>query len=204
MWRITNVTTEGDLTKVLKYTCPNCENYSTTVEPKYNFCPSCGYDVHKKRGAITLEEEEALIAILDKIFGIGPKAAEIPTAWHPTDSQPYYTLIDGRPTLQHWGNTIEEQDNYAIGNIFRTEEECKHAFEKARIKAQLARHAEMYNKKGQQPSVALGYNRNEGVIPVMDHTCHRSDVLFTSMDVAAAAIPIVGEENLIKYYFEQN
>lgn len=150
----------------------------------------------------------------DTLFSLIKKANNASERWKPEEGEEYYFLDDrGFVHKWNWFNCIDSALRYNIGNVFKTEEEAKLAFKKRFYATKLEDFARKHNGEFRGFKHYLAANKNaDGSYYVEINSLYENIVAqnageypmpsFSSIDVAREAIKEIGEENLLKYYFQ--
>ena len=152
---------------------------------------------------LTEEERNQLLALVKK------STEEKPKVWKPEDKKEYYFInAGGRICDDIWTNCILDNNLYAIGNCFKTEEEAEFALEKLKVITELKRFAQEHNEKidwnnDDQPKYHLCYSYFSDSILISFAYYKKLNVIsFTSREIAQQAIKTIGADRLKKHYFE--
>ena len=157
-------------------------------------------DYIKKHGNVEVEEKQ-----LNELLGI--KESKI---WKPTKNEYYwYIMSAGCVNSNKWLDTIENEDHFLFGNVFKTKEEAEFAVEKRKIEVELQRFAIEHNegeinwKNSNQgkKSIIFSHDYDEFGVRTNFGVQRSNTVYFTSEDIAKQAIQAIGEDRLKKYYF---
>ena len=138
--------------------------------------------------------------------------------WKPLLGDQYFRInvntFDLFPiTRPCWGGSAFDEENYSIGNCFKTEEEARHMVEKLKVIKELQDFAlENYTEK-------IDWKNNKQLKFFINFDCYSNrvgysctddtkplplNIYFTSRELALKAIEKVGEERIKKYYFDIN
>lgn len=157
---------------------------------------------------LTPEENAVVDAILRKNNAIVEPEKEN-KAWEPKVGEKFY-FLHGMGEIIHGTrcNNADYAERYSIGNCFRTKEEAEFAVERLKVIAELRRFAEEHNIKvldwnnDNQRKYLLYYEHSVNEILINSYTyMHHNDIHFSSEEIAEAAIEVIGEDRLKKYYF---
>ena len=151
------------------------------------------------------EEERAQLMFLVKKANKDDKKSIL---WKPHSGEEYYHISgDGDVDMDEWDGGDYDEDAYAIGNCFKTEEEAEFKVERQKVIVELKRFAEENNSS----IVSMRYYLNGAFYDNNDHfsistlgtACSLgcSVPVFSSSDIAEKAIMKIGEDRLKKYYF---
>ena len=146
----------------------------------------------------------------DEFKRLAEKASCESRVWKPKAGEAYYTIrpdYGGIFWVQWNGNEFDEF-RWAIGFVFKTQEEAEFALEKMMVKAELERYAREHNdpKKeewnGDNSHYSIGFDYVNSKI----YICHvyetqYDEIYFTSEKIAENAIAEIGEKRIIKYLF---
>lgn len=107
--------------------------------------------------------------------------------------------------MRAWTNDNDDNRRYAIGNIYRTEEEAEFAIEQFKVISQLKEYADDGKEwDGDNEHWFIEYNANEKCIRADYFLATKNipfNIYFSSEEQAEKAIAVIGEERLKKYYF---
>lgn len=129
--------------------------------------------------------------------------------WKPKDEEDYW-FVDSHGDIKfdYWGSYPFEENLYAIGNCFRTEEEAELYRRKLLVTAELKRFAEEHNGKidwndFNQRKYCFCFNSAKKEI-VIDYwwIAKMESVYFSSQEIAQRALETIGAERIKKYYLE--
>lgn len=110
-----------------------------------------------------------------------------------------YGIVDCRT----WNNNATDNSRYAVGNVFRTEEEAEFEAERLKVVAELRKFAVPNNvsfKEKQFFSIVFD-SCSPKIITAAFNFYQITDLFFESEKIAEKAIKKVGEDRIIKYYF---
>lgn len=135
------------------------------------------------------------------------KQEEPKRRWKPEFREEYYFINSGGLKIRCvWTNDIDDNRKYAIGNIYRTEEEAKFAVEQLKVLAELKEYTDDDKKWNcSNAHWCIAYDADEGCID--NDGCYLYtisapfNIYFSSKEQAQKAIDAIGEERLKKYYF---
>lgn len=119
-----------------------------------------------------------------------------------------YFYIDERGEVNFFynRNSMSDKMSYLIGNCFKTWEEAKFEVERLKIVTKLKHMAEAWNtceidwEDEQQLKYYLRYS-SEGICWASTSLLQTGTIYFTDKEACKAAIALIGEERLKKYYF---
>lgn len=126
--------------------------------------------------------------------------------WKPELGERYhYINSGGLIIICAWANDNDDNRRYAIGNIYRTEEEARFAVEQLKVLTELKEYADD-NKEwnGDDGHWFIEYNANEKCIRADYFLTTKNipfNIYFSSEEQAEKAINAIGKERLKKYYF---
>ena len=146
-----------------------------------------------------LEELENKIKKLsDEIERLKAEKNEV---WKPKCGDKYWLLSHiGYVVQVRWSGDDYEDNIYAIGNAFRTQEEAEFRAEQLKVEAELRRFARPFEENEQ--NVILKYAHDTNKLLTGHHLYSQyGNIYFDSEEVAYKAIETVGEERIKKYYF---
>ena len=99
-----------------------------------------------------------------------------------------------------WMGDEAEDDIYAIGNVFRTQEEAEFRVEQLKVEAELRRFSRKFVAGERNYSFYFDHRIN--CICTTDYSYTQEDnIHFASEEIAQKAIDTVGEERIKRYYF---
>ena len=118
-----------------------------------------------------------------------------------------YFYIDGRGEVNFFynHNSMSDKMSYLIGNCFKTAKEAEFEVERLKIVTKLKHMAEAWNtceidwEDEQQPKYWLSYSNY--VCRAVSYAIQTGTIYFTDKESCKAAIELIGEERLKKYYF---
>ena len=121
--------------------------------------------------------------------------------WKPKDGDKYWLISHTGYTVQvRWMGDEAEDDIYAIGNVFRTQEEAEFRVEQLKVEAELRRFERPF-VVGER-SYSFYFDHRINCICTTDYSYTQEDnIHFASEEIAQKAIDTVGEERIKKYYF---
>ena len=128
--------------------------------------------------------------------------------WKPRYREKYYFITsDGSIFNTDWDDCMDKKA-YAIGNVFRTEEDAKFTVEKLKVIHELKQFAEPKErawdgKNDHYYITCTTFNSYENRINVYSSPLYKHhDIYFSSFNRAWKAIEAVGEDRIKKYYLE--
>ena len=126
--------------------------------------------------------------------------------WKPEVGDTYYFIASqGDAYLHNWDDDYGDKGAYAIGNVFRTDEDAKFALEKLKVIHELKQFAEPKERawNGKNEHVFIEWDFTLDKIDIYhNRTVKRNLIYFESIDMAEKAIAAVGKERIKKYYLE--
>lgn len=129
------------------------------------------------------------------------KAEKKNEVWKPKNGDKYWYLDNDAYSISTRCNDYSQHENrYAIGNVFRTQEEAEFRAEQLKVEAELRRFARPFvegDYNFQLTYSNLSHNVAIGSCKYMQLT----NMYFPSEEIAQKAIDTVGEERIKKYYF---
>lgn len=148
------------------------------------------------------EMENELVKLKEEIN----KQEEPKRRWKPAFREKYYCInSSGLKIGCAWVKEIDDYRRYAIGNIYRTEEEAKFAVEQLKVIAELKEYADDDKKWNcSNAHWCINYEADNGHIEVgcyHDTKTISFNIYFSSPEQTQKAINAIGEERLKKYYF---
>lgn len=152
---------------------------------------------------LTEEEIAELLKLIEKANK--PKSK----VWKPERGETYYCSWGGIVYNNYCNSDFIDNNRYAIGNCFKTEEEAQNAVERLKIRAELQRYADEHNDKPidwkdtNQKKWHIFFNYNEGTLKYNFFYWIKDcfQIYFSSEEIAKAAVQSVGEERIKKYLF---
>ena len=145
------------------------------------------------------ELENKLKELSDEIEKL--KAEKENEPWKPKYGEWYwYVDNDGCRYEFIWNDCLESEKRYAIGNVFRTQEEAEFRAEQLKVEAELRRFSRPFvvGKENWEINYDVEYNE---VTVFRYYTFQCCNIHFASEDIAQKAIETVGKERIKKYYF---
>ena len=121
--------------------------------------------------------------------------------WKPKDGEWYWFIShSGEGLTTVWHGDIVDQSRYALGNVFKTEEEAEFRTKQIKVEAELRRFSRPF-KSGSE-NYTLGYRHLYDKIEVtFFEAIQCGNVYFPSKEIAQKAIDTVGKDRIKKYYF---
>lgn len=139
------------------------------------------------------------------------------TWWKPEMWQEYYQIDwDGRVFDMTYDDTSGDRGAIGIGNCFQTKGQAEFMVEKLKVINELEKFAFENNEKEidwnneeQRKYYLVAKYSIDGTIHVdsfytISIKCIPFNIYFTSEEIAEKAVAIVGEERILKYYFDVN
>ena len=129
------------------------------------------------------------------------KAEKKNEVWKPKDGD-YYWMIShtGFVTKRRWIGDSYDDDRYAIGNVFKSEDEARFRAEQLKVEAELRRFSRPFDED--ERNWAIIFDVDEKEITIDNERSYQScNIHFASEEIAQKAIDTVGEERIKKYYF---
>lgn len=147
------------------------------------------------------EVKEGFMDLLEK-----PKPKSV---WDLEEGDTYYYIdVYGDISDGRIGNDSSEDEIFAIGNVFLTEEDAEFARERLKVIAELKKYAKEFSDEewAQNNCVKkyyIFYNWSNGKVSAGYNyfASYGNQLLFESGEKAKEAIDAVGEERIKKYYF---
>jgi hypothetical protein len=135
------------------------------------------------------------------------KQEEPKRRWKPEFHDKYYYIdSSGVVCVGYWENYDSDKIKYALGNVFKTEEEAKFFVEQLKVLAELKEYADddkEWNNDNEHWCISYDTDRrsidNDGCFHYVIHTPF--NIYFSSKEKVKKAINAIGEERLKKYYF---
>lgn len=129
------------------------------------------------------------------------KAEKENKQYKPKDGDKYWIISHNGYVVQvRWMGDEAEDDIYAIGNVFRTQEEAEFRAEQLKVEAELRRFARPF--KSDSENYTLGYRHLYDKIEMtFFETIQCGNLYFPSKEIAQKAIDTVGADRIKKYYF---
>lgn len=126
--------------------------------------------------------------------------------WKPELHEKNYCIDStGTVCVVYWEDWEVDKRRYALGNVFKTQEEAEFAVEQLKVLAELKEYADdnkEWNNRNNHWSIQ--YTAQNGHIEVDFYSNTLSvpfNLYFSSPEQAQKAIDAIGEERLKKYYF---
>lgn len=118
----------------------------------------------------------------------------------------YFYIEDISVKQTTWEDKYEDWARWKIGNCFKTKEKAYEHIEFLIMSARLQKFADANNSEivwnGKNPNYVLSYKHNLAVIEVVPCLYQNyGTIIFSSEEIATAAIKEFGEKEIIKYYF---
>ena len=129
------------------------------------------------------------------------KAEKKNEVWKPKDGD-YYWMISrtGFVAKGRWTGDSYDDDRYAIGNVFKTDEEAKFRAEQLKVEAELRRFARPFVANEDNYSITFKHSLNT-IRTWHGTTWQHNNIYFATEEIAQKAIDTVGEDRIKKYYF---
>ena len=129
------------------------------------------------------------------------KAEKEKEVWKPKNGDKYWLISHNGYVVQvRWMGDEAEDDIYAIGNVFRTQEEAEFRAEQLKVEAELRRFARPFDED--ERNWAIIFDVDEKEITIDNERSYQScNIHFASKEIAQKAIDTVGAERIKKYYF---
>lgn len=115
----------------------------------------------------------------------------------------YFVNVFGQVVKDTWGNTIGDNQKFAIGNYFKTEKEANFEVERLKVIAELKRFTEPKDRAWDTNNMHwyIIYDYIEESIVFYFSQCDKkSRLYFLSRQEAVKAVEFVGEDRVKKYY----
>lgn len=129
------------------------------------------------------------------------KAEKEKEVWKPKCGDKYWTISHNGYVVQvRWMGDEAEDDIYAIGNVFKTQEEAEFKAEQLKVEAELRRFARPFDVSERNYSFYFDHRINYICTTDYSYT-QEGNIHFASEEIAQKAIATVGEERIKKYYF---
>lgn len=174
------------------------EHTENPTEYSYNLANSTFYRIEDYGRTWALTEEE--LEVKSK-------------AWKPKLGEKYW-YIDENVELDEdvWINSEYFERIYAIGNCFKTKEDCEFAIERLKVIKELERFAEENNERiewcnsidndaNKKWHISYDYD-NSKLFADYTYVCKHNDIYFSSKYISQKAIGTIGEERIKKYYLK--
>lgn len=146
------------------------------------------------------EVKEGFMDLLEK-----PKPK---TVWDLEEGDTYYYIdVYGDISDGRVGNDCYEDEIFAIGNVFLTEEDAEFAVERLKVIAELKKYAKEFGNEDwigcNVKKYYFYYNSLDNKLEISFNykTSYGNQLLFESPKKAQEAIAAVGEDSIKKYYF---
>lgn len=129
------------------------------------------------------------------------KAEKEKEVWKPKCGDKYWLISHNGYVVQvRWMGDEAEDDIYAIGNVFRTQEEAEFRVEQLKVEAELRRFARPFEEN--KSNWTMIYEADHKKIATYNYTSFQiHNIHFPSEEIAKQAIETVGEDRIKKYYF---
>ena len=121
--------------------------------------------------------------------------------WKPKDGKQYWYInnSDGYMVTAWHGDAVDKS-RYAIGNVFKTEEEAEFRVGQLKVEAELRRFARPFDRD--EENWVINYDVDDNAIIIFRyHTVQCCNIHFPSKEIAQKAIDTVGADRIKKYYF---
>ena len=145
------------------------------------------------------EVKEGFMDLLEK-----PKPKSV---WDLEEGDTYYYIdVYGDISDGRIGNDSSEDEIFAIGNVFLTEEDAEFEVERLKVIAELKKYAKEFSdeewkdNKTQKYYIVYRYS-DDYIRSILTYTSKDGVLYFESKEKAQEAIDAVGEERIKKYYF---
>ena len=121
--------------------------------------------------------------------------------WKPKDGERYWYINTGGGGLTTvWDGDIADKSRYALGNVFKTEEEAEFRAEQLKVEAELRRFARPFEEN--KSNWTMIYEADHKKIAVYNYTSFKIyNIHFATEEIARKAIDTVGADRIKKYYF---
>ena len=148
----------------------------------------------------TLEELEMKITELsEEIERL--KAEKENEPWKPKDGEEYWFIYHSGAILSiSWYGEPVDQKRYAIGNVFKSEEEAEFRAEQLKVEAELRRFARPFKNNCKNYTLQYWHSDDKVETTFFEHS-QCGNIYFPSREIAKKAIDIVGEDRIKMYYF---
>lgn len=145
------------------------------------------------------EVKEGFMDLLEK-----PKPKSV---WDLEEGDTYYYIdVYGDISDGRIGNDSSEDEIFAIGNVFLTEEDAEFAVERLKVIAELKKYAKEFSdgewkdNKIQKYYIIYQYS-GDYIRSILTYTSKENVLYFESKEKIQEAIDAVGEDRIKKYYF---
>ena len=129
------------------------------------------------------------------------KAEKENEPWKPKNGDKYWLISHNGYVVQvRWMGDEAEDDIYAIGNVFRTQEEAEFRVGQLKVEAELRRFSRPFKIGGKNYTLQSWRNDDKIVITYFE-VSQCGNMYFPSREIAQKAIDTVGAERIKKYYF---
>lgn len=129
-----------------------------------------------------------------------------PDVFVPEHGEKYWSIYsDGRTSFKQWEYSIMDKDRFAVGNVFRTQEDAEFEVEKRKVIHELRQYAEPKEKAwdSEDAHFYIEWDFTFRRINIdREYTRKRNCIYFDSVYMAEDAIKAVGEDRIKKYYLE--
>lgn len=121
--------------------------------------------------------------------------------WKPKSGDKYWLISHNGYVVQvRWMGDEAEDDIYAIGNVFRTQEEAEFRVEQLKVEAELRRFSRKFAPK--RENYYFKYARQQDSLFITSiFNDQGNNIYFETADIARKAIDTVGVGRIKKYYF---
>ena len=129
------------------------------------------------------------------------KAEKENEVWKPKDGEWYWYINNsGGGLTTVWHGDIVGKSRYALGNVFKTEEEAEFRAEQLKVEAELKRFSRPFIADKDNFILTYNHLRDEIFTECSQYTQY-TNFHFPSEEIAQKAIDTVGEARIKKYYF---
>ena len=129
------------------------------------------------------------------------KAEKENEPWKPKDGEEYWFIYHSGAVLSiSWHGEPVDEKRYAIGNVFKTEEEAEFRVGQLKVEAELRRFSRPFDENKNNFQLIYSHLSHKVAIDSCTYIL-LTNMHFPSEEIAQKAIDTVGEERIKKYYF---
>lgn len=123
--------------------------------------------------------------------------------WKPKNGEDYYYISDeGGVYRFEWNDTFVDKGAYAIGNVFKTEEEAEFEAQRLKMLTELKRYARPFKAYSDNWELYYSYKFKKIDVRLLMVNQTLNALYFDSQERAQEAIDAIGEDLIKKYFFE--
>jgi hypothetical protein len=154
---------------------------------------------------LTEAEEKEFYRLVGKMNGKEPDKEQDAKVKKPRQSEEYFYINDDGAIIQsRWTNDSLDNGRWELGNVFFTKESAWFAREKKKVEVEIERYAREHNiTASTNRRYLIRYEEDEKSLLCDTWATAKiqGTVMFTSRDVLADAIEVVGKDRILKYIF---